>query len=105
MLKALSITNMILIEEAYIEFERGLNVLSGETGAGKSAILKALSLILGERFESHLIRKGEDKAIVEALFDIDALPHIRQHLRDAGFSDDCEEGLIIRREFFANGKS
>jgi DNA repair protein RecN (Recombination protein N) len=105
MLKALSITNIILIEEASIEFEKGLNVLSGETGAGKSAILKALSLILGEKSETHLIRKGAEKAIVEALFDISALPEVQQFLSEAGFSHDPDDDLVIRRELSANGKS
>ena len=68
MLKSLTIRNYALIESVEIEFESGLNILTGETGAGKSIIIDALSLILGDRASSDVVRKGSDKAIVEGIF-------------------------------------
>ena len=87
MLKLLRIHNIILIEEAELEFEAGFTVLTGETGAGKSAILKALDLVLGARADSSMIRKGAERARVEAAFEV----------------DDGE--LILRRDLLPNGKS
>ncbi|MGZ3733147.1 MAG: AAA family ATPase, partial [Parachlamydiaceae bacterium] len=66
MLKELRIFNIILIESAEIHFQKGLNVITGETGSGKSAIMHALSLITGVRADSSIIRKGEEKGAVEA---------------------------------------
>ena len=67
MLKSLTIRNYALIESVEIEFESGLNILTGETGAGKSIIIDALSLILGDRASADVVRKGSDKAIVEGI--------------------------------------
>ena len=67
MLKSLTIRNYALIESIEIEFESGLNILTGETGAGKSIIIDAMSLILGDRASSEVVRKGSDKTIVEGL--------------------------------------
>ena len=104
MLKTLRIQNIILIESAELEFEQGFTVLTGETGAGKSAILKALGLVLGERADSRLVRKGESKARVEALFEIADLPGVAELLAEAGM--DCEEDeLFIRRDLTSAGKS
>ncbi|MBJ7449364.1 MAG: DNA repair protein RecN [Parachlamydiales bacterium] len=104
MLKRLNINNIILIESSEIPFDKGFNVLSGETGAGKSAILQALSLILGERADSHIIRKGSIKASVEALFEFDSLSLLPQKLQEMGI--DCDDGeVIIRREIHSNGKN
>jgi DNA repair protein RecN (Recombination protein N) len=104
MLRSLRIQNIILIEEAELEFELGFTVLTGETGAGKSAILKALGLVLGERADSRLIRKGAAKARVEALFEIGDLCGVADLLEEAGI--DCEEEeLVVRRELTAAGKS
>lgn len=106
MLKHLRITNIILVESAEIPFEAGFNVLSGETGSGKSAILHALALIAGERAEATLVRHGTDKGIVEAAFEIDALPALLHLLEESGISHQAGEELIIRREISATtGKS
>ena len=70
MLKNLSIKHYALIEDLTIDFERGLNIITGETGAGKSIIIDALSLILGERADTDMVRKDADKAIVEGIFDV-----------------------------------
>lgn len=104
MLRQLRIQNVILIESADILFQEGLNVLSGETGSGKSAIMEALSLVLGERSDPNLIRKGCDKGVIEALFDIENLPKVRMLLEEAGI-DTSENELLIKREIASNGKS
>ena len=70
MLKSLSIENYALIDSINIAFDKGLTVITGETGAGKSIILGALSLILGQRADSRHIKQGENKCLIEGLFDI-----------------------------------
>jgi DNA repair protein RecN (Recombination protein N) len=105
MLKQLSITNIILIESIEISFGTGLNVLSGETGSGKSAIMNALNLIIGGRADTALIRRGCQKGSVEGIFDIDNLPFIQHFLGEAGINHDKGDDLIIRREINLNGKS
>ncbi len=105
MLKQLSIHNIILVEKVDISFERGLNVITGETGAGKSAIMAALSLILGDRADAGIIRKDCDKGVVEAVFDVDALPALLSCLEQAGINHESGDDLIIRREVNSSGKS
>ena len=73
MLKNLSIKNYALIDELELEFGTGLNIITGETGAGKSIIIDALNLILGERATAEEIRSGADKAIVEGVFTISGI--------------------------------
>ncbi|HEX3074863.1 MAG TPA: AAA family ATPase, partial [Ignavibacteriales bacterium] len=67
MLKSLQIKDYVLIDNSYIEFGKGLNIITGETGAGKSIILDAMGLILGERASSDVVRKGAEKSIIEAI--------------------------------------
>ncbi len=105
MLKQLLIKNIILIESATISFEKGLNVLSGETGSGKSAIMKALSLALGGKADTKSIRRDSEKGVVEVFFDIDREPYIQHLLDEAGIDHGQGEELIIRREITLNGKS
>lgn len=105
MLKELRISNIILIESTEIMFAQGLNVLSGETGSGKSALMNALSLIMGERADTGIIRRGAEKGIVEALFDIEGFPELKLILEEGGIDHDEGEPLLIRREVNANGKS
>jgi DNA repair protein RecN (Recombination protein N) len=103
MLKTIFIKNYALIEELSVEFERGLNIITGETGAGKSIIIDALSLILGERADTDAVRKGADKAIVEGVFDVDGNNKLKDLLgqQEIEFSDR----LILRREVSAKGQS
>ncbi|MGE3953924.1 MAG: DNA repair protein RecN [Parachlamydiales bacterium] len=96
MLKSLSIRNIVLIESAHLDFEGGLTVLTGETGAGKSAILKALALALGGRADTDLIRSGCDRARVEAAFS--PLPEALSLLAEAGIEHEPGGDLIISRE-------
>jgi DNA repair protein RecN (Recombination protein N) len=105
MLKQLNIHNIILIHSTEILFGAGFNVLSGETGSGKSAILAALGLICGDKSDTTIIRCGADKGSVEALFDIDALPELPFILSEAGIEHSPGEDLIICREITFAGKT
>lgn len=103
MLSALTIKNFAIIEDLRIEFEDGLSVLTGETGAGKSIIIEAVNLLLGSRASADLVRNGEEHAELEAFFDVDQNSTAARVLSDQGM--DWEEGLIIRRVVSASGKS
>lgn len=106
MLRELHIKNLTIIDNVTVEFEEGLNVLTGETGAGKSIIIDALCLALGERASSELIRSGEKEAVIEAFFDIPQKllnPSTRKLLQDIGI--DIDEGIIMKRILSAQGKS
>lgn len=106
MLTRLSIRNIVLIEALDLDFARGLGVLTGETGAGKSILLDALGLILGDRAETSLVRSGEDKASVIASFEFAALPPaIAAALDDADIAIEPGEPLMIRRQVKADGGS
>lgn len=106
MLRVLHIKNFSIIEEVTIEFQDGFNVLTGETGSGKSIIIDALCLALGERAAADLVRSGESEAVVAAFFDDPASvlqPATAQFLRDYGINVD--EGFILKRVVSAQGKS
>jgi DNA repair protein RecN (Recombination protein N) len=106
MLTRLSIRNIVLIEALDLTFARGLGVLTGETGAGKSILLDALGLVLGDRAESGLVRSGEDKASVSASFEFAALPGpLALALEEADIALEPGEPLIIRRQVKADGGS
>jgi len=105
MLKYLHIENIILMENIDLGFDRGLNVITGETGSGKSAIIHALALVLGERANPNVIRHGAEKAVVEALFEIQSIPEIAALLREVGIEIDRDEELSIRREITNSGKN
>ena len=104
MLQNIKIQNFALIESASIPFEPGLNVLSGETGAGKSIVLEAISLLLGGRAHTETIRTGAEEAVVEGLFDLSDLPWLKERLRESGI--DCEDdALLIKRTINKSGKN
>lgn len=105
MIKTLKIQNLILIESAEVTFCKGFNVLSGETGSGKSAILESLKLVFGFRCDANLVRKGAEKAGVEAIIDIGKHPEILDLFEKSGIDHDQEEDLVIRRDLSINGKS
>jgi DNA repair protein RecN (Recombination protein N) len=105
MLKYLRISQLVLIESLEIAFEPQLNVLSGETGSGKSALIEALALVLGGRADTALIRRGQEKGAVEAIFSIEAVPDVQVILQEAGIDFDLNEDLIIRRELSVSGKN
>ena len=103
MLTKLSIKNYAIIDELDIDFSNSLNVITGETGAGKSIIVGALGLILGERADSASLVNKEKKCIVEGVFDAADKKKIRKFLLDNDF--DTNDELVIRRETGTNGKS
>ena len=104
MLQAIKIRNFALIENAEIPFEKGLNVLSGETGAGKSIVLEAISLLLGGRAQTEVIRSGAEEAVVEGLFEVSELPWLKERLNEVGIELDQNE-LLIKRTINRNGKN
>ncbi len=106
MLTRLSIRNIVLIEALDLDFAAGLGVLTGETGAGKSILLDALGLVLGNRADSGLVRAGEDKASVSGCFEFAELPAgIAAALAEAGVEVEPGEPLIVRRQLKADGGS
>jgi DNA repair protein RecN (Recombination protein N) len=102
MLKQINIQNYALIDELTVKFNSGFSTLTGETGAGKSILLGALSLVLGNRADSNVINDEEKKCIVEAIFDI-TVYHLQQLF--TRLDVDYQDETIIRRELSANGKS
>ncbi|MEL7719606.1 DNA repair protein RecN [Citromicrobium bathyomarinum] len=106
MLTQLAVRNVVLIEALDLDFGRGLGVLTGETGAGKSILLDALGLVLGNRAETALVRSGAKQASVTASFEFAALPPaLAETLEDAGVEIEPGEPLIIRRQVKADGGS
>jgi DNA repair protein RecN (Recombination protein N) len=105
MLRLLNISNIALIDRLQVEFAPGLNVLSGETGSGKSIIIDALTLLLGERAPADLIRGGEERAFVEGVFDTEGNDPLHAVLADAGIELNGGELLIKREVMAAGGKS
>ncbi len=103
MLLDLRIKNFVIIDSLTVSFNQGLNILSGETGAGKSILIDALSGVLGEKMNVDMIRTGFDRASLEAVFDISALAELKPVLDESGI-DVEDDTLIIHRELFANGK-
>ncbi len=103
MLERLHIKNIAVIDEAEIEFKHGFNVLTGETGAGKSIIIDSINMVLGERTSKSLIRNGESKAVVEAMFYIDNKEVINR-LFDLGVEAE-DNVVILYRDINTDGKS
>jgi len=103
MLRELSIQNLAIIEDARIAFGPGLNVLTGETGAGKSLLVAALELVLGERAKGEWIRSEAEEARVEAIIDLDDSPELSEILADAGHEET--DMLVVRRTVARSGKN
>lgn len=103
MLETLTIRNIAVIDSVEIPFKPGLNVLSGETGAGKSIVLEAISLLLGGRASAELVRSGCDEAVVEGLFSLSENDWMRPRLERLGFSHKVSE-LLIKRQVSRGGK-
>jgi DNA repair protein RecN (Recombination protein N) len=99
MLKELRIKNLAIIDNLRVRFENGFNVLTGETGAGKSIIVDSLSLALGSRAQSDLIRTGEKEAVVQAFFEVENIKEL------PAMGIDISDGIILRRIISATGKS
>ena len=101
MLRYLHIKNLALIDDLELSFDRGLNVITGETGAGKSLLMQALGLAVGGRAAAELIRHEAQEAVVEAVFEIEG-PHITRLLEQSSYSADGE--LLVRRVISHNGR-
>lgn len=103
MLTTLRIKNLALVPELTLELAPGYNAITGETGAGKSVIIGALQLVLGERADRSLIRSGADSCTVEAVFTVKELPGVDRFLEEKGFEPCDENQLILKRTFTAGG--
>jgi DNA repair protein RecN (Recombination protein N) len=105
MLTELRIRNFAIIESLTLPLARGFNVLSGETGAGKSIIVGALGLLLGERASADLIRTGTDRATVEGVFDVQGRAELARVLDERGIDLDDEARVVLKREISAAGRA
>jgi len=103
MLKSLEIKDYALIEHLHTEFGKGLNIITGETGAGKSILIDAMSLLLGERASTEVIRKGAQKSFVEGVFDIEGNKKVNKVLEENEIESSPE--LIVRREISLKGSN
>jgi DNA repair protein RecN (Recombination protein N) len=103
MLHKLHIQNYAIIDDLMIDFSHSLNIITGETGAGKSILMGALNLILGERADSSILQQKEKKCVVEGFFKIEGKKNIKQFLLQNDL--DAEDELVVRREIATNGKS
>ncbi|WDV47929.1 DNA repair protein RecN [Clostridiaceae bacterium M8S5] len=105
MLLNINISNYAIIDKVNIHFEEGFNVLTGETGAGKSIIIGALNLILGGRCNKDTIRTGYNKATIQALFSIDKFEDIIEELSEYGIEIESDNTILITREVYSSGRS
>ncbi|MDQ2746878.1 MAG: AAA family ATPase, partial [Acidobacteriota bacterium] len=107
MLSLLKIKNIALIDELQIEFSSGLNLLTGETGSGKSIIVDSLGALTGDRISSDLIKEGEQNAQIEGLFNIFSNGNLREIFDESGIEleESKDVDLIVRRELTANGRN
>ena len=105
MLRQLAIRNVVLVEQLELEFDKGLGVLTGETGAGKSILLDSLGLALGARSDAGLVRSGEDAASVSAEIELPSSHPVHALLAEQGIEADDGEPLILRRSLKADGGS
>jgi len=103
MLLCLRVKNLAIIDALEVQFSPGMNVVTGETGAGKSILVNALSLVLGARAEPSVVRTGATEAEVEALFDIADHPRVREQATEMGL--DPEDEIVLRRVVQAGGRS
>ncbi len=99
MLKELRIKNLTIIDKLSVEFEKGFNVMTGETGAGKSIIVDAMGLLLGDKASPDMLKTGEKEGMVEAYFDVTENPILKE------ISIDCKDGILLRRNISLQGKS
>lgn len=104
MLEKLTIKNYLLLKNIEIDFSEGFNIIIGETGAGKTILINALSLLLGERADYSVIEKNSDKMIIEGLFTMNANEDTIKFMKEAGLEEQ-EYGIILRRELYSKAYS
>lgn len=104
MLRQLRIENLVLARDVLLEFDEGLNLVTGETGAGKSLVVGALGLVTGARGETSWVRHGAQRAVIEAIFDVAQRDDVRERLARAGYAAEDGE-LLVRREIGSDGRS
>lgn len=107
MLLQLDIENFVIVDKLSLNFESGFTAITGETGAGKSILIDAISMTLGDKAETSMVRENKEKATISAIFDISNLPNVQQYLieNDLNDSDTNNKQLIIRRIIFSNSSS
>jgi DNA repair protein RecN (Recombination protein N) len=105
MLVELIVENYAVVEQARIHFGPGLNILTGETGSGKSIVVDSFNLLLGARASGEMVRSGEAKARVSGVFSLDSAAGLQALLSEAGIEHSAEDDLIVEREILASGKS
>ncbi len=105
MLQELSVRDFAIIDQARIALGPGLNVLTGETGAGKSILVDAVALLLGERADPTMVRSGADRAVIQGVFEVDTAPGVVALLQELGVPLEPGEPLIVDREVHAAGRS
>ena len=104
MLRSLSIRDFVIVDRLELEFESGFTVLTGETGAGKSILIDALALVLGERADAVVVRQGAERAEISAEFGLDASPGLARWLDEHELAGD-EDACLLRRVIDASGRS
>src|SRR6186997_3152331 len=104
MLRTLRIRDFVIVQELELDFERGFTVLTGETGAGKSILIDALALVLGERADASVVRQGAEKAEISAEFDIARATLLKRWLADNDLAGD-DDGYLVRRSIDSRGRS
>ncbi len=104
MLKEISIKNFAIIERLSVNFETGMTVLTGETGAGKSIIIDAVGLLAGGRGSQHFIRTGANKSVLQGLFQVPKGGLTEQKLDEYGI-DHSDDNVILQRELYRNGRN
>jgi DNA repair protein RecN (Recombination protein N) len=105
MLLELMVENYAVVEQARIRFHAGLNVLTGETGSGKSIVVDSLGLLLGARASAEMIRSGQNKARVAGIFSVESTKELMEMLNESGIEHAPDDELIVEREITSNGKS
>ena len=103
MIKNIFIKNFILIEQITLDFKNGYSTFTGETGAGKSILIDAISLLKADRASASFVMEGKDKAIIEGTFDLSDDTHALEILKENGFEE--EDYYTFSREIYANSKS